>query len=177
MEVNREYISGGDDINEIVLTVILTLFLHSFIGTVIYIASRENEDIAAIWAIGIIGWFILGFSQIVMTIQKLIKHYTKRAIVENEDTGIQYWCYSKDVDDLCNWRDGWKVIGRYMAKDKWQNLNYVGDDVIQDSKRNCDHCKYDESCTFDMYRASLDKIRCEHDIFGIVTKFDKFEKK
>lgn len=41
------------NINKIVLAVILTLLLYSLIGTVIYIESRENEDIAAIWAIGI----------------------------------------------------------------------------------------------------------------------------
>ena len=155
---------------------IITLFLHSFIGTVIYITSRENEDITEIWAIGVIGWVILGFFQIVMAVQKLIKHHTKRAIVENEETGIQYWCYSKDVDGLWHWRDGWKVIGRYMTKDKWQNLNYVGDNVIQDSKRNCGNCKYDGSCTFDYYGEVPDKIRCKHDERGIVTEFDKFEK-
>lgn len=163
--------------NAILLTVFITLLVHSLIGVIIYIASGENESTTSIWAIGIIGWIALGFFTVVMKIQKLIKHYTKRAIVENEETGIQYWCYSKDVDDLWHWRDGWKVIGRYMTKDEWQYLSYVGDDIIQDSKRNCSNCKYEDECTFDMWRASLDKIKCKHDVTGVVTEFDKFEKK
>ena len=48
---------------------------------------------------------------------------------------------------------------------------------ISVAQRNCDRCKHDGSCTFDMWRASLDKIKCKHDNFGTVTEFDKFEKK
>ena len=41
--------------NEIVLTIILTLLVHSLIGTIIYIVTNENDDFAVYYAIGIIG--------------------------------------------------------------------------------------------------------------------------
>ena len=41
---NKVVIKWGNDMNEIVLTIILTLIVHSLIGTVIYIATNENDD-------------------------------------------------------------------------------------------------------------------------------------
>ena len=49
--------------------------------------------------------------------------------------------------------------------------------LVELAQRNCDRCKHDGSCTFDMWKASLDKIKCKHDNFGTVTEFDKFERK
>ena len=59
---------GGNNMNEIVLTIILTLLIHSLIGTIIYIATNENDDFAAYYAIGIIGWIVSEFFYLVRLI-------------------------------------------------------------------------------------------------------------
>ena len=69
------------------------------------------------------------------------------------------------------------MIKRYATKDEWKDLTPFTKEQIELAQRNCDKCKYDGSCTFDMWRASLDKIKCKHDNFGTVTEFGKFEKK
>ena len=56
--------------NEIVLTMILTLLIHSLIGTIIYIVTNENDDFATYYAIGIIGWIVSGFFYLVRRIKK-----------------------------------------------------------------------------------------------------------
>ena len=43
---------------KILLIVIITLLVHSLIGTIIYIATNEDDDFAAYYAIGIIGWIV-----------------------------------------------------------------------------------------------------------------------
>lgn len=69
------------------------------------------------------------------------------------------------------------MVKRYATKDEWQDLIPFTKEQIEFAGRNCDRCKHDGSCTFDMWRASLDKIKCKHDNFGTVTEFDKFERK
>ena len=49
----------GDKL-EILLTVVITLSIHSLLGTIIYIVTNENDDFAAYYAIGIIGWIVSG---------------------------------------------------------------------------------------------------------------------
>ena len=69
------------------------------------------------------------------------------------------------------------MIKRYATKDEWKDLKPFTKEQIEVVQRNCDRCKHDGSCAFDMWRVSLDKIRCKHDNFGTVTEFDKFERK
>ena len=76
---------------------------------------------------------------------------------------------------MSNWN--YDMVKRYATKDKWQDLAPFTKEQIELAQRNCDRCKHDGSCTFDMWRASLDKIKCKHDNFGTVTEFDKFERK
>ena len=56
--------------NTILLTVIITLLAHSLIGTIVYIATNENDDFATYYAIGIIGWIVSGFFYLVRRIKK-----------------------------------------------------------------------------------------------------------
>ena len=160
--------------NEIVLIVILTLLIHSFIGTIIYIATNENDNFAACYAIGIIGWIVSGFCHLVRFVKKWWFNHNKRSIFEDEN-GNRFYCKVKYSNDF-NWHYD-KMVKRYATKDEWQNLTPFAKEQIKLAQRNCDNCKHDGSCTFDMWGASLDKVRCKHDNFGTITEFDKFEKK
>ena len=80
----------------------------------------------------------------------------------------------KYADDF-SWH--YDMIKRYATKDEWQDLIPFTKEQIELAQRNCNRCKHDGSCTFDMWRVSLDRIMCKHDNFGTVTEFDKFERK
>lgn len=160
--------------NEILLTVIITVLVHSLIGTVIYIATNENEEFIVYYGLGIVGWLISGFCYIVRRIKKWWFYRNKRSIFEDEN-GNRFYCEIKYANDF-HWKD-YDLVKRYATKDQWQDLTPFTKEQIEDAQRNCDRCKYNGTCTFDMWRASLDKIRCKHDVGGVVTEFDKFEKK
>ena len=68
---------------------------------------------------------------------------------------------------------GYKLLVRYAPKEKWEGLPEFSKEFIENSKRNCDHCKHDKSCICEFPYAY---IRCEHDVYGMVIEFDKFEK-
>lgn len=155
----------------ILLTVILTLLIHSLIGTVIYIITNENETFAGYYGLGIVGCVLAFICLIVSRINKWWKYRDKRSIFADEN-GNKFYCKIKYANDF-NWH--YDIVKRYATKDEWKDLQPFTEEQIKVAQRNCDNCKYNGSCTFDMYRASLDRIRCKHDIFGQVTEFDKFE--
>ena len=159
--------------NDIILTVIITLLIHSLIGTIIYIVTNENDDFAAYYTIGIIGWIVSGFCYLVRLIKRWNFNHDKRSIFEDKN-GNRFYCKVKYANDF-NWH--YDMIKRYATKDEWQDLTPFIKEQIELAQINCDRCKYDGSCTFDMWRASLDKIKCKHDNFGMVTEFNKFDRK
>ena len=71
--------------------------------------------------------------------------------------------YANDFD----WH--YDIVKRYATKDEWKDLTPFTKEQIEFAQRNCDRCKYNDDCK------SLDTIKCEHDDFGTVTEFDKFE--
>lgn len=155
----------------IILTVIITLVVHSVIGTALYILTNENEDFIIGYGIGIVGMSLCGLLTVKRKFDIWYKYKDKRSIFEDED-GSKYYCeikYAKDFD----WH--YDVVKRYADKVEWENLTPFTKEQIEFAKRNCDRCKYQDDCTFDMFRKSLDRVRCEHDVYGYVTKFDKFE--
>lgn len=156
---------------------ITVLLIHSLVGTILVIATKENEAVAIYYAVGVVGWIVSLFCLIVRKIKHWNQYHNKRSIFKNEETGNQYWCNLKDTNDINHWIEGYELVKRYAPKNEWSVLEPFSKEFVDNSKINCDHCKHDKTCTFDMYKASLDKIRCEHNIFGEVTKFDKFEKK
>ncbi len=155
--------------------IILTLITYSAIAIVIYFISGEDSDVLEIFGIGIIGWillFIINF--IVMPIGDFFRYYDKRSIFKEESTGNKYVCHLKDSDDIYCWTEGYKLVKRYAPKSEWEGLPYFDKEFIEQSKRNCDNCKYDRECS----REPLSKnVKCKHDEWGTVTEFDKFDKK
>lgn len=159
--------------NQILLAVILTLLIHSLIGTVVYIATNENDDFIAYYGRGVIGLILEIFFVIIGRIIKWFKYRDKHSIFEDEN-GNKFYCQPKYAKDF-EWH--YDLIKRYATKDEWKDLKPFTKEQIKNAQKHCARCKYDSDCTFDMYRESLDRIRCKHNIFGQVTEFDKFERK
>lgn len=160
--------------NEILLTVIITLLVHSFVGTVVFIITKENDEFITFYGLGIIGCLICLFCCLVKVIKRLLYRYNKRSIFEDEN-GNRFYCKVKYSDDFC-WHYE-KMIKRCATKDEWEDLTPFTKEQIKLAQRNCDRCKHNDRCKFDMFRGSLDTIKCKHDNFGTVTEFNKFERK
>ena len=153
--------------------IILTLLIYSLIAIVVYFISGENGDVLEFFGVGIIGWIILFVIDfIVMPIGNFIRYYDKRSIFKEESTGNKYICKLKDTEDIDLWTEGYKIVKRYAPKSEWKDLPYINEEVIKNSKRNCNHCKYDKECS----RYPMEKnIKCKHSEYGRVLEFDKFE--
>ena len=119
---------------EILLIVIITLLVHSLIGTIIYIVTNENDDFAAYYAIGIIGWIVSGFCYLVRLIKRWHFNHNRRSIFEDEN-GNRFYCKVKYANDF-----GWHydMVKRYATKDEWQNLTPFTKEQIELAQRNCD---------------------------------------
>lgn len=150
----------------------ITLTVYSLISTIIYLIS-DNEDVVVAFGLGIIGLSISAISRIIYKIRNLFKYYVgKRSIFEEEITGNKYKCKTNNTNDI-QWVSGYKLIKRYASKSEWVNISDFDEAFIENSKRNCDRCKYNKDCD-DEY---LESIKCKHDEYGCVLEFDKFEKK
>ena len=104
--------------NEIVFTIILTLIVHSLIGTVIYIATNENDDFATCYTVGIIGWIVYGFFYLVRLIKRWRFNHNKRSIFKDENDN-KFYCKVKYTNDF-SWH--YDMVKRYATKDEWQDL-------------------------------------------------------
>ena len=160
-------------IMNIYLIVLITLLIYSALALISYWLSKENDNVLEIFGMGIIGWVLMLLFQIIKLISKYFRYRHKRSIFEDEN-GDRFYCKTEYANDF-NWH--YKMIKRYAPKDQWQDLVPFTKEQIKLAQRNCDRCKHDKDCTFDMWRVSLDKVRCKHDEFGTVTEFDKFERK
>lgn len=163
---------------DIFCIVLLTLIAYSLIGTILYIITKENEDIAIALGIGIIGLILMLVLSIIRKIISEFKyHINKRSIFEEISTGNKYKCKVKDANDV-GWMSGYKIIKRYSKKYEWIDIPDFSKEFIEKSKINCDHCKYNNAgelmcmCDYPYYN-----VRCKHDEWGAVLEFDKFERK
>ena len=149
--------------------ILLTLISYSLISVVIYLISGENEEIAAMFGLGIIGVVLLAISKLTYKIKNMFKyHIGKRSIFTEKSTGNKYKCKTKDSDDIYYWLSDFKLVKRYAVKSEWVDIPDFSEEFIENSKKNCDHCKYINEC-------SRTKIKCKHDEIGNIVEFDKFE--
>lgn len=156
--------------------VLITLIAYSIISTTAYIISKDNEDVAIAFGLGILGLTLSGILMIVRKVNSKFKyHVGKRSIFEEEDTGNKYKCKVKDAGDV-EWMYGYKIIKRYAQKHEWIDIPDFSDEFIEKAKINCDNCKYNNAgeCMCDY---PYDGVRCKHDGYGVVLEFDKFESK
>ena len=154
--------------------ILLTLVLYSFIATVGFIVSGENEDVAIAFGLGIFGLTLLGLCGVLRKIIGKLRNINKRSIFENRDTGEKFKCKLKYTHDI-EWLKGYKLVRRYADKSEWECIPDFSEEFIINSKRNCDNCKHDKECTCDYYPYTT--IKCKHDEYGRVLEFDEFEEK
>lgn len=160
---------------EVFYTVLITLVVYSLVGTVVYIITKDNEDVAIAFGLGIVGLTLWGILEVVRKIRNKFKyHIGKRSIFEEESTGNKYKCRVKDANDIYYWTEGYKLIKQYATKHEWVDIPDFSEEFINNSKKNCDNCKYDKECVCDYPRIT---VKCKHDGYGTVLEFDKFESK
>lgn len=153
--------------------ILFTLIAYSVISTLIYFISDENDYVIIVFGLGIFGLLLVGIVCITQKIQNMFKyHIGKRSIFKEESTGNKYKCKTKDTNDI-DWISGYKLIKRYATKSEWIGIPDFSNEFIENSKKNCDNCKYYEICRCGY---CYENIRCKHNEFGQVLEFNKFEK-
>lgn len=156
--------------------VLITLIAYSIISTLAYIISKDNENVAIMFGLGIFGLSLWGILTVIRKINKKFKyHIGKRSIFKEKSTGNKYKCKVKNASDV-EWISGYKIIKRYAPKSEWVDIPDFSKEFIENSKINCDHCKHNNAgeCMCDY---PYDRVRCRHNEWGAVIEFDKFEKK
>lgn len=147
--------------------------MYSLISTIAYLIT-DNKDVAIAFGLGIVGISLSVISRIVNKIKNLFKYNIgKRSIFEEEISGNKYKCKTSNTNDI-QWITGYKLIKRYASKSEYVDIPDFSKVLIEKSKRNCDHCKYNKECDCDY---PYIKVKCTHDGYGTVIEFDKFEKK
>lgn len=153
--------------------VLITLVAYSLVSTILYLFT-DNEDIVIVFGLGIVGLTLSGIMKIIHKIKNLFKyHIDKRSIFEEVSSGNKYKCKTGDTDDI-QWVSGYKLIKRYACKSEYINVPNFTKTFIENSKKNCDRCKYDKECDGSH---SNENIKCKHDEYGKVLEFDKFIKR
>lgn len=157
--------------------VLITLIIYSLVSTILFIITKENEDVAIAFGLGIVGLTLVVILNIIRKVRNKFKyHIGKRSIFVEENTGNKYKCKVKDGEDIHYWVEDYKLIKRYAVKSEWIDIPDFSKEFIKNSKKNCDHCKHNkpDECRCDYPH---DRVRCKHDEYGMVLEFDKFESK
>ena len=106
----------------IITTIIITLVAHSAIGCIIYLATKNNEEVLAYWGAGILCLFTNAITAIIYGIRKIThRKYFKALLVDEE--GKLYYCESKEADDIRFDRDlkfAREIVDKYTINDGWR---------------------------------------------------------
>ena len=81
------------------MVVIITLLVHSFVGTIIYIVTNENDTLAAYYTTCIIGCIFSAICYLVKAIKRWWRYHDKRSIFEDENDN-KFYCKVKYADDF-----------------------------------------------------------------------------
>jgi len=150
------------------IVAIATLIGYSLMSTIIYFITKENDDVAMFFGLGIVGELLIGFCYIIRKLIKWNKYHNKRSIIKITDTGEKRYCKLKDTNDIYGWFEGYELVKRYATKMEWSNLNTFDKEEVRKFKRNCDHCIHDrKECRADGNALCDSKLNY----------FDRFESK
>lgn len=106
----------------IIITIIATLVAHSAIGCILYLATKNNEEVLAFWGAGIICLFTNGITAIIFGIRKALHRKYFKALLVDEN-GKLYYCESKESDDIRYDRDlrfARAIVDTYTINDGWR---------------------------------------------------------
>ena len=106
----------------IIITIIATLFVHSAIGCVLYLATKENEEVLAYWGAGILCLFSNGATAIIYGIRKITHRKYFKALLVDEN-GKLYYCESNKADDIrCDFdlKFAREIVDTYTINDGWR---------------------------------------------------------
>ena len=106
----------------IITTIIITLVAHSAIGCVLYLATKENEEVLAYWGAGIFCLFTNAITAIIYGIRKAIHRKYFKALLVDEN-GKLYYCESRNADDIRFDRDlkfAREIVDTYTINDGWK---------------------------------------------------------
>ena len=115
----------------IIITIIATLFVHSAIGCVLYLATKNNEGVLAFWGGGIICGISNLVAAIIYSIRKITHRKYFKALLVDEN-GKLYYCESRNADDIRFDRDlkfAREIVDTYTINDGWRKSdchNYGG---------------------------------------------------
>lgn len=115
--------------------ILTTLVVYSLVSTIVFIITKENEDIIMGFGLGIIGLILIGVTKIIRKIRNSFKyHIGKRSIFIEKSTGNKYKCKTKDTNDI-NWVSDYELIKRYATKSEWRNILDFSKEFIGNSKK------------------------------------------
>ena len=106
----------------IITTIIITLVAHSAIGCILYLATKENEEVLAYWGAGIICVFTNAITAIIFGIRKVTHRKYFKALLVDEN-GKLYYCESNEADDIRCDRDlkfAREIVDKYTINDGWR---------------------------------------------------------
>lgn len=86
--------------NEILLIIIITILVHSLVGTVVYMITNKNDDFIVYYGLGIVGCLLYLFFCSARVIKRFLYKYNKRSIFEDEN-GNRFYCKVKYSHDFC----------------------------------------------------------------------------
>ena len=159
--------------------ILLTLLSYSFIATMTYILSKENDDILAAFGLGCFGLSLVFIVRLIRKISKLIKYSKLCSLYKETNTGNVYKCKTKDSHNM-DWMQDYEIVKRYKKITECEDIPWVSKEVLEKSRINCDNCIYDNVCDGSIYSDgswNYHGIKCKHDKYGAVVEFDKFVKK
>lgn len=155
---------------QVLIIVVYTLIIYSFISTILFLSFKENETIYIYFGAGIVGLIFWGTTLLASKIMDLFKyHIGKRSIFKSNITGEKYKCrvgYTRDIEYMNN---NLTLIKRYAKKGEWVDIQNFSNEIIKNRKRNCSHCKYEDECG-----ASFSEPKCKHDKYGSILEYDRF---
>ena len=112
----------------IITTIIITLVAHSAIGCILYLATKNNEEILAFWGGGILCAISNGVAAIIYGIRTATHKKFFKALLVDKD-GKLYYCESKQADDIrfdveeykdLDLKFAREIVEKYAINDGWR---------------------------------------------------------
>lgn len=151
--------------------VIIAILAYNIIGTAVFFATKENDDVAARFIFGLLNiiWILLYI--FVFLFKRIKERFFIRSIIENKETNVKYHCEHKYYDDFIFYTDKFKGVSRAAYRKVWKPLNPVTKEMIEEATRHCKYCKHNnKDCT------DNGTPLCKHNCWGEVEEYDKFER-